>query len=141
MKEQNYKTHRRFHPIYHIYLTLGLMFTLVLAVIHVFREESNLYSTLVMLNVVFVLIIIAALLRIYPLKAQDRAIRAEENLRHFALTGKMLDSQLSLKQVVALRFASDEEFPALAKEAAVKNLTPDEIKKAIKNWKADTNRI
>ena len=48
--------------------------------------------------------------RVYPLKAQDRAIRADENLRHFAMTGKLLDPRLTVKQVVALRFASDGEF-------------------------------
>jgi hypothetical protein len=79
--------------------------------------------------------------RIYALKAQDRAIRAEENLRHFVLTGKLLDARLSIKQIVALRFASDAEFPALAATAADTNMAPDAIKQAIRNWRADLYRV
>jgi hypothetical protein len=75
------------------------------------------------------------------LKAQDRAIRADENLRHFALTGKLLDPRLSVKQVVALRFAPDEEFVALARKAVDQSLAPDAIKRAVKQWRADTYRV
>jgi hypothetical protein len=40
-----------------------------------------------------------------------------------------------------LRFASDDEFPALAEKAALENLSENDIKKAIKNWKADDYRV
>ncbi len=76
----------------------------------------------------------------FALKAQDRAIRAEENLRHFVLTGKLLDSSLTPSQITALRFAGDEEFLILAERAAKENLTIEEIKKAIVNWKGDYHR-
>jgi len=79
--------------------------------------------------------------RVFPLKAQDRAIRAEENLRHYVLTGRLLDKRLSVKQIVGLRFASDGEFAALAQRAADESLTPDAIKRAVKNWKTDTDRL
>jgi hypothetical protein len=79
-------------------------------------------------------------MRTFALKAQDRAIRSEENLRHFVLTGKLLDSRLQVKQIVALRFAADEEFVGLAKKAADSNMAPEDIKKEIKNWKGDTYR-
>jgi hypothetical protein len=79
--------------------------------------------------------------RMFALKAQDRAIRAEENLRHFALTGKLLPATLSIGQIIALRFASDEEFVALAATAASENLSSKEIKQSINNWKADTYRV
>ena len=80
------------------------------------------------------------LFRSYSLKAQDRAIRAEENLRHFVLTGKLLHENLNIKQIIALRFASDEEFLGLTERAAKENLSNDDIKKAIKNWKEDNHR-
>ena len=48
--------------------------------------------------------------RMFPLQAQDRAIRAEENLRHYVLAGKLLDSRLTIRQIIGLRFAIDEEF-------------------------------
>jgi hypothetical protein len=77
----------------------------------------------------------------FALKAQDRAIRAEESLRHFVLTGKPLDERLSIKQIVALRFASNEEFPSLAQRALDQNLGNKEIKMQIKIWRADTYRV
>ena len=79
--------------------------------------------------------------RAFALKAQDRAIRAEENLRHFALTGKLLDSRLSISQVIALRFASDEELVALSKKAADEKLSNKQIKEQIKNWRGDYYRV
>jgi hypothetical protein len=77
----------------------------------------------------------------FALKAQDRAIRAEENLRHFVLTGKLLPAGLRIGQIVALRFAADEEFVALAVKAASENLGSKEIKQSITNWKEDTYRV
>ena len=81
------------------------------------------------------------LFRSFSLKAQDRAIRAEENLRHFVLTGKLLSKDLKINQIVALRFAPDEEFIGLAERAVKENLSNTDIKKAIKNWKEDTHRV
>ena len=81
------------------------------------------------------------MVRTYALKAQDRAIRAEEQLRHFMLTGKPFDSRLNIRQIIALRFASDEELPALAKKAAEENLRSKEIKQQINHWRADNYRI
>lgn len=81
------------------------------------------------------------MVRTYALKAQDRAIRAEENLRHFILTGKPFDSRLNIRQIIALRFASDEELPSLAKKAAEESLRSKQIKEEIKNWRADNYRI
>jgi hypothetical protein len=72
---------------------------------------------------------------------QDRAIRAEEKLRYFVLTGKPLDSRLRMGQIIALRFASDEELPTLARRAAEESLTPAQIKQAIQHWRADLRRV
>jgi hypothetical protein len=79
--------------------------------------------------------------RVFPLKAQDRAIRAEENLRHFAMTGKLLDHRLNIKQIIALRFASDEEFVELSRKAADQGLSMDDIKKSVKHWRPDYDRV
>jgi hypothetical protein len=77
----------------------------------------------------------------FSLKAQDRAIRAEENFRHYILTGKPLDSRLTTRQIIGLRFASDEEFPALAVRAVEENLSEDEIKRLVKKWRPDYYRV
>jgi hypothetical protein len=76
----------------------------------------------------------------FALRAQDRAIRAEENFRHYILTGKPLDSRLRMGQIIALRFASDAELPDLAKKAVEENMRSKEIKASIKNWRPDHHR-
>jgi hypothetical protein len=57
------------------------------------------------------------------------------------MTGKLLDPRLTAKQIVGLRFASDEEFVALARRAAEDGLAQKDIKQAVKNWRADTDRV
>jgi hypothetical protein len=87
------------------------------------------------------MVLLYIFVRTFPLKAQDRAIRAEEQLRHYVLTGKLLDSRLTMRQIVALRFASNEEFAALAQRAADQSLSPDAIKREVKQWRADLYRV
>lgn len=79
--------------------------------------------------------------RLFALKAQDRAIRAEENLRHFVRKGTLMDPKLTMRQIIALRFASDEEWDDLSQKAVANSMSEKEIKQAIKNWKADTYRV
>lgn len=79
--------------------------------------------------------------RAFALKAQDRAIKNEVNLRYFILKGKLLDEKISLSQILALRFAPDIELLELSEKAAKDNITNSEIKKAIKNWKSDLDRV
>ncbi|MEH7376283.1 DUF6526 family protein [Neobacillus drentensis] len=137
---QNYQNHRRFHPLFHYILSLLLLLTLVGAIWLIIRNGISL-SAILFLAIVIILAIMFLLIRQYPLKAQDRAIRAEENLRHYVLTGKLLDARLTIGQIIALRFASDAELPELSEKAASQNLSPDEIKKQITNWKADYDRV
>ena len=59
-------------------------------------------------------------------------------MRHFALTGRLLDPRLTMRQIIGLRFASDAEFAGLADRAAAEKLSLDEIKKAVKTWRATT---
>jgi Family of unknown function (DUF6526) len=140
MNTQNFKNHARMHPIYHYALSLLVVGGLIASIVYLFNAE-DLFLALLLVVMSLSLGITFALLRIYPLKAQDRAIRAEENLRYYVLTGKLLDAKLTPGQIVALRFAPDNEFPGLAERAAAENMKPKEIKQAINNWKADHNRI
>ncbi len=142
MSQQNFSNHARYHPLYH-YITAPLVLVGLIGSINYFVKctPANVYLASLLVLVFFVLLILGWLVRGYALKAQDRAIRAEENLRHFVLTGKALDGRLRLGQIVALRFASDTEFPALAQKAAEEGLKSKEIKQAIQNWRADHNRI
>lgn len=140
MNTQNYKNHARMHPIYHYVLSLLVLVGSIASVVYLFQTE-DMFLGVILVVLSFSLIVTFILLRIYPLKAQDRAIRAEENLRYYVLTGKLLDAKLTPSQIVALRFAPDNEFPSLAEKAAAENMKPKEIKQAIKDWKADHYRI
>jgi len=137
--EQNFKNHTRLNPPFHFFAVpatlIGLGFS-----IYKFTDQQDLTSALIIFG--FILLGFAlAFARMYALKAQDRAIRAEEKLRYFILTNKMLPSQLRMGQIIALRFASDEEFVSLTERTIAENLSSKEIKMAIKNWKADYNRV
>jgi membrane protease YdiL (CAAX protease family) len=142
MKEQNFSNHAQMVPGFH-YLTFGGIFALLGGSINYLlkasAENKYLAALLVLTSIVFVLV--AWYTRTFALKAQDRAIRAEEQLRHYALTGKLLPASLRIGQIVALRFAPDAEFPALAEKAAANNLSGKEIKQSIQNWKADFYRV
>jgi hypothetical protein len=141
--EQHYKNHRRFVPLYHyVASTLWLIIT-ILSVKYLISSYNGdgdttigwiLTLTSIMLSLVYYF------LRAFALKAQDRAIRAEENLRHFILTGKRINGNLSLGHYVALRFAPDDEFPGLVDRAIKENMKADDIKRSIKNWRADFER-
>lgn len=142
MKEQNYENHAKMDPKYHIVLTLFAVITLILSITYIVQNiGSELLLSLVILFMLITLILVAAILRLYALKVQDRVIREEENFRYYRLTGNLLDKTLSHKQVIALRFASDEEFPELVERAKSENLEPKEIKKAVQNWRADHHRV
>ena len=130
--------HAPFHYVSAPLVIIGLIGSIVNLVN---CQTENCYSASLLVLVFFLLLVIGSMVRTYALKAQDRAIRAEEQLRHFILTGKPLDSRLNIRQIIALRFASDEELPALAKKAAEENLRSKEIKLQINHWRADNYRI
>ena len=142
MKEQNFNNHAQMVPGFH-YLTFGGIFALLGGSINYLVQSSaeNKYLAALMVLTSIVFVLVAWYTRTFALKAQDRAIRAEEQLRHYVLTGKLLPASLSVGQIVALRFAPDAEFPALVEKAATNNLSGKEIKQSIQNWKADFYRV
>jgi hypothetical protein len=129
--------------MFHFVLFGLLVLTLIGSFVNLYQswgDHARIYSA----SLISVLSVCALLQfffsRNFPLKAQDRAIRAEENLRHLALTGKLLDSRLTMPQIIGLRFAPDDEFVPLARRAAEENMTNDAIKRAVKKWRADECR-
>ncbi|WP_207494268.1 DUF6526 family protein [Aridibaculum aurantiacum] len=142
MSSQNFKNHSRISFSFHILTVLPLVATVVGAIMNLVNSSGdNLYSASLILLMSVLLLSIAFHARLFALKAQDRAIRAEENLRHFVLTQKPLDPRLRMGQIIALRFAPDAEFPQLAARAAAEGLSNKQIKQAISNWKADHHRV
>ncbi|MBI5858738.1 MAG: hypothetical protein HZB42_13990 [Sphingobacteriales bacterium] len=141
MSEQNFKNHTRFVPLYHY--VAGFLVTAIFggSIVNFIHADAHThYSAALLLCISFVLLILFWYARAFALRAQDRAIRAEENFRHYLLTGKPLDKNLRMSQIIALRFASDAEFPGLAKRAVDENLSQKQIKMAVQNWRADYNR-
>ena len=144
MEEQSYAKHAKFVPMYHLAIFGLIVVTLIGSLVNLYYsigDHSRLYNASLVMALAVAMLLLFFFVRIFPLKAQDRAIRAEENLRHFALTGKLLDSRLTIKQIIGLRFASDAEFVELASKAANEGLSQDSIKRAVKNWRADHNRL
>ena len=141
--DQNLSNHSRIVKTYHGLLFLLLLAGLIGSIINLIESlnSGNLYSASLILLLFITSLLIAWYARSFPLKAQDRAIRAEENFRHYILTGKPLPAGLKVAQVIALRFAPDEELPGLTERSLRENLTSKEIKAAIKNWKADHHRV
>jgi hypothetical protein len=144
MTEQNYAHHRQFVTGFHYVLMPLLLLTLIGSGVNLYQswgDYQRLYSASLILVLTICLILASLFARMFAAKAQDRAIRAEENLRSFTLTGKLLDPRLSIRQIIGLRFASDGEFAALAKRAADENLSEDAIKRAVNQWRPDTYRV
>lgn len=140
--EQNFKNHTRLVAGYHgvtALLLLGFLIGSIITFVH--ADPHVKHAAMIMIVGAVGMIGLFWYARVFALKAQDRAIRAEENFRHYILTGKPFDKEIRLGQIIALRFASDEELPALAKKAVEENLSPKDIKLAIKNWRADHHRV
>jgi hypothetical protein len=140
MQQQNYVNHRKMDPLYHYVLSFLSLLVLIGSIWYLVASGKG-FEGLLFLGIAATLLILFIKIRSYALKAQDRAIRAEENLRHYILTGKPHDSRLTLGQIIALRFAGDNEFIELSCKAAESKMKPDDIKKAIASWRADHHRL
>ena len=139
---QDYKNHSQIVYSYYLFTGVPILILLGIGFSKVFRSDpSGRELGALLLLIGWVLLGLLFRSRKFALIAQDRAIRAEENLRYFILTGSRLDTKLTLSQVIALRFASDEELPSLAQRAAAENLKADDIKRSIRNWRADLHRV
>lgn len=144
MTQQNYSNHTRFHPPFHFFLAPGSIVLLILTIVNVVKHSGGLDAWILLLMGILFFVAVF-LLRLNPLKAQDRLIRLEERLRLQALCSPEVArriGELTEAQLIALRFASDAELPGLAAKVLAGNFAkPKEIKKAIVAWRADTFRV
>lgn len=144
MTTQSYKNHSRYVPLYHFVAPLILILCIAASAWNLVRAYQHLSGRLVaaiLFGLSYAGLLTWWYARSFALRAQDRAIRAEENLRYFALTGKLLDRRLRMSQIIALRFADDSELLILAERATNENMPGSEIKKAVTNWKPDNHRV
>ena len=142
---QTLKNHTRFDPLFHFtlmpLLLLNFGFSIYIT-IHHWPENPHLHLWWIVMAVVF--IFIAGNSRGSALKAQDRVIRLEERMRLTALlpaNEHHLIGQLTPRQFIALRFASDDELADLTRKTVAQNLEPKAIKESILNWRPDHNRV
>ena len=139
---QTLKNHGRLHVPFHIVTFFTLLANLVIAIIDAVHHFCFYSAWLVVLSIV--VFVPYFIIRLYPLKVQDRVIRLEERLRLQALAPSEWHTQiyrLSEDQLIALRFAGDDEVVELAKQALEHNLNRKQIKERIKNWRADNWRV
>jgi Family of unknown function (DUF6526) len=143
MEQQNFQNHTQ--AVKGFLALLGALFLSMIGsgvnLYHSWGNHDRFYSAALLFVLMWMVLFTALYARVFALKAQDRAIRAEENLRHFVMTGKLLDPRLTIQQVIGLRFASDAEFVELAKKAADTGMEQKDIKQAVKNWRGDYYRV
>jgi hypothetical protein len=139
---QTYANHGRFHPIFHFLLAPILLINLIVSIVWLVRNPG--FVSVWYLVMAVALFVMGTLVRVNPMKVQDRVIRLEERLRLYALLPESQRAripELTEDQLVGLRFAPDEELPALAQRAISEHLTRKDIKKAIVNWRPDHWRV
>jgi hypothetical protein len=149
MPEQNYANHAKFVPGFHFVtvgiLVINLLWSLYRLVMGFPGIEVPIFDRVLSVAVAAALGLLAWYARIFPLRAQDRVIRLEETLRLERLLPADLRpriAELHPGQLIALRFASDEELPNLTRTVLERgDMKSDEIKKAIRTWRADHLRM
>ena len=143
--EQSLKNHMRFDPPFHFFLMPVLLANLLVSIyttVHEWPAHPRIHPWWILMSVV--LIMMTLKIRNYALTNQNRIVRLEERVRYAALlTPAQLSAAqaLSQSQVIALRFASDAELPALISRTLKEGLEPKAIKGAVVSWRADTHRI
>jgi len=140
---QTYGTHRRFIPQWHFFVLPVLFGQVVVKAVQLVRDPTLLSAWLLIVAVALLVGIYTA--RPMALRAQDRIIRLEESAR----LGRLLPTdlrgrigELTTSQFIAMRFAPDDEVPELTRRVLDGELkSPGDIKRAIKNWRADHLRV
>ncbi|HEX5026342.1 MAG TPA: DUF6526 family protein [Agriterribacter sp.] len=145
MNKQQYSNHVRYYVPHHFvfYPLIGLL--LFIGVRGMIMDSGNQMLWLLVTALTAITGWLSFMMRQhYALVCQDRIVRVELRLRYFQLTQQRLEdieAQLSFRQLAALRFASDDEFVTLVQRTLHEGLSPQTIKKQIKNWLPDTMRV
>jgi hypothetical protein len=145
MAKQSFSNHIKYYPLHHFVFYPALaIFIFFAARGYVNHPDQRDLWTILTGGLIFTGLLAFMLRQHYALGNQDRILRLELRLRYFILTGErfeILESKLRFRQMAALRFASDEELPALVQRAINENLDSATIKKSITNWQPDHMRV
>ena len=134
MTTQNYANHV-YRPVLWLVGALSAVIAFVMMVTFAIRQPSIIAFGLVAMALSLICAVL--MVRRYAIRLQDRIIRLEMQTRLTRL-GRAIDvDRLSMRQLVALRFASDAELPGLMDRALAENLSGDQIKRAVTTWQAD----
>jgi len=139
---QSFANHTRLDPLFHFFALPVFGINFFLTIWNLFRNFS--FTSAWMVVVALAASIAVFKIRTYALKAQDRVIRLEERLRLSMLLPESMRGKIATLregQLIAMRFASDAEIPALVEKTLAGNLRGGEIKKLIVTWRPDTFRI
>jgi hypothetical protein len=139
---QSFDKHTRWDPFFHFFMIPVAVITLLWVVYNTYRNFSA--WTAWQLVIAIALVVSLFKIRLYSLKVQDRVIRLEERLRLASLVPTEFRpriNELSVRQLVALRFCCDSELPGLAARALSEKLDGKQIKAQIKTWRADEFRV
>src|SRR3954454_18708522 len=136
---QSYQKHARWLPGFHFFVMPVLLVNVLNELRHLWQDPSLHFAWQVLFAVA--LLGVGFLSRIQALTVQDRVIRLEMRLRLRQLLPPDLQTHinsLTHRQLVALRFASEDELPELVREVVGGRLTtPKDIKMRVKTWRAD----
>jgi hypothetical protein len=139
---QSYANHLRFVPYFHFVLAPILLVNFVWCVYRAIVAFS--WPTLLAALMGFAFVLMFVSMRTFPITVQDRLIRLEMRLRLERILPAELKariSELPVRHLVALRFASDAELPGLVREVLDRKLTrPKDIKLKVHDWQADHQR-
>ncbi len=140
MSEQNLKNHGKFVPSYHFFAVPVFLISFLWSLYRLWKLGISFEGVFgVILAAALVVLVFQA--RLFALAVQDRVIRLEERLRYARVLPADLQartSELTVGQIVSLRFASDAELPALARKVLDEKVTQRKaIKQMIKQWRPD----
>lgn len=142
-KTQSYASHRRFIPAYHFFALPVLLINVIVTAVEFVRDPRLMTGWVVVVALALFLSILY--LRFMPVRAQDRIIRLEERDRlERLLPGDLRGriGELTESQLIAIRFAADDEVPELTRRTVSGELkSRGDIKRAIRNWRADHLRV
>ena len=141
-RPQNLANHVRFDPPFHFFVFPVLVASWIVSVVFCALHPS--FWSFWLIVFATAMVVAGLKIRTYPIKLQDRVIRLEERLRLAGLLPDAMRPQiarLTEDQLIGLRFAADEEAPALVEQALAGNFARKEIKQAIKTWRPDYWRV